>query len=199
MHKTIFLGLVLFLFSSLDARVLYNPPFGAYWLPEVAKNLPDRYAFFEGCIIPLKSDGKDIMFTYSIAEFGGTLIDTFSFPENQLIKDPRNTKRWVKCLSLKYGTLWEGIEECAGTWRIPAVTKRILNHMIQTGVVKYSNLRKLSEKAISKILRKYMAYASKNILSLNNGSKKEPFFYTGYLLLFSLFIKNSASVQHFLH
>lgn len=145
-----------------------------YWLPEEWVNLPDKSAYFEGCIMPIKIENGKVYFPYSMYLFDGRLVQICDFPEKQLIKDPRKTKRWKGNVTKKYQTVWEGIEECAGTWRMPYVTRLILNDMIRSGAVKRSNLRKLTSSIITKVLVKYTKFTVPKFF-IKNGSAKGPF------------------------
>lgn len=174
----------IFAFAALLLLLVSPPPsdakapLGAYWLPEVARNLPDDFIFFEGCVRPLKIKNGKVYFLYSVSLFDGSITKVFDFPKNQLIEDPRETKRWKRSVTRNHKTLWEAIEECAGTWHMPDVTRKILNGIIGSGVVKRNQLRKLTSANITRILVRYTRFVAPTFF-IESGSDERAVFLLG--------------------
>lgn len=161
MKTLIFAALLLLLIFPMPSDA--KAPFGAYWLPEVARNLPDDFVFFEGCVRPLKIEKGRVYFLYSISLFDGRMTEVFDFPENQLIKDPRKTGRWMERVWKEKPTLWDAIEDCAGTWRMPDVTRKIFNDMVRSGIVAKHKVKRLTSARIMKMMVRYTALVSWDI------------------------------------
>lgn len=164
MKKLLFALVFLTLFSSISSLEA-GPRFGAYWLPAIAKNMPDDFIFFEGCVRPLKIKNGKVFFRYSFEVFLEKREAIFDFPESQLFSDPRKTEYWEFMIynAQEYRTLWEAIESCAMTQEFPDVTRRILNDMYRSGAIR-KNVRALTRIDIQTILFRYTDFIHPQVL-----------------------------------
>lgn len=162
-----FLFILLFSVSTYAA----SPRFGAYWLPDIAVKGPDGLLWDGGCVRPMKVT-KDKVYFRTIAP-GFREPQEFSFPKSQMVTDPRNTKLWHLYLFEEYGTLWEGIEIAAATWEFPDVTRKILNDMVRSGIVRSDEFKKLSSERITRILVRYTLLKSRLLYPISGETEKE--------------------------
>lgn len=162
----------LFLILLFSVSVYAAPlQFGAYWLPDIAVKGPDGLLWDGGCVRPLQVKDNRVYFRTELPGFNGE--QEFSFPKSQLVRDPRDTKRWHLYLFEEYRTLWEGIELAAATWDFPDVTRKILNDMVRRGIVRPDEFKKLSSERITRILTRYTLLKSRLLYPISGEGEKE--------------------------